>query len=162
MASKKSIKEESKNSKEESKKGGTKAATAAGNKKPPSSKQGRATGKEAVEEEDTGDTFLTDMLNSKNRPRAGSSTSAAKNKKQTAVKQPDYDDKDSNVDSDEYQDVVYDVEQTQALMDMADDFLHQPMLSLPAPGDENKQNQSQMSLKSNMTGMTNVTSKNYL
>jgi hypothetical protein len=50
-------------------------------------------------------------------------------------------------------------------MDMADDFLHQPLLSLPAPGDENKHNQhnqSQMSLKSNMTGMTNMSGKNFL
>jgi len=48
-------------------------------------------------------------------------------------------------------------------MDMADDFLHQPLLSLPAPGDDNnKHNQSQMSLKSNMTGMTNMSGKNFL
>ncbi len=71
-------------------------------------------------------------------------------------------DDNSGVDSDEYQDIVYDVEQTQALMDMADDFLHQPILSLPAPGDDqkgtpNKHNQSQMSFKSNMTSGTNKT-----
>ena len=66
-----------------------------------------------AEEEDTGDTFLTDVLHNKNRPRAGSQASSIKNKKQPAgskQKEADYDDKDSNVDSDEYQDVVYDVE----------------------------------------------------
>jgi len=44
--------------------------------------------------------------------------------------------------------VVYDYEQSQALMEMAEDFLHQPLLALPAPGDDkdskkgNKHNQS--------------------
>ena len=53
-------------------------------------------------------------------------------------------------------------------MEMADDFLHQPILSLPAPGDDNispskrgvnTHNQSQISFKSNMTSNTQ---KNFL
>lgn len=68
------------------------------------------------------------------RKRAGSQASNAKKKPNAKVVE-EVDD-NSGVDSDEYQDIVYDVEQTQALMDMADDFLHQPILSLPAPGDD--------------------------
>jgi len=58
------------------------------------------------------------------------------------------------------------------MMDAADDFLHQPLLSLPAPGDDrespnkqnslNRHNQSQISFKSNMTGMTSATNKNFM
>jgi hypothetical protein len=40
-------------------------------------------------------------------------------------------DEDDENDSDELQDVVYDYEQNQALMEMADDYLQQPLLSLP-------------------------------
>ena len=70
------------------------------------------------DEEDTGDTFLTDIMNKK---RAGSQASNAKKKPNKKVVEEE---DDQSVDSDEYQDIVYDVEQTQALMDMADDFLH--------------------------------------
>lgn len=48
-------------------------------------------------------------------------------------------------------------------MDQADDFLHQPILSLPAPGDDiakkDRHNQSQQSFTSNMTGMTSLSHK---
>jgi hypothetical protein len=53
-------------------------------------------------------------------------------------------------------------------MEMAEDFLHQPLLALPAPGYDkdskkgNKHNQSQISFHSHMTGMTNSTNRNFL
>ena len=66
------------------------------------------------------------------KKRAGSQASTNK-RKQSGKK---IEEEEEDADSDELQDVVYDYEQTQAMMDAADDFLHQPLLSLPAPGDD--------------------------
>lgn len=83
------------------------------------------------EDESNGDTFLTDMLTKK---RAGSQASTSKRKQAAPGKK--IEEEEEEADSDELQDVVYDYEQTQAMMEAADDFLHQPLLSLPAPGDD--------------------------
>lgn len=49
-------------------------------------------------------------------------------------------------------------------MDMADDFLQKPLLALPPINEESpnkKANQSQISFRTNMTGATNKTTKDF-
>lgn len=104
-----------------------------------------------------GDTFLTDMLMpgaSKKGAKRGKATFTTATKpnfrggsagnRMTPSKQQHADDEDqSEVMSDledEYRDVVFDVNMSRALVKIADDYLdgkeEEPLLALPAPGDD--------------------------
>ena len=73
-------------------------------------------------------------------------------------------DEDDSVDSDELNDVVYDYDQQVALMEMADDYLSKPLLSLPPIEEDSKSsydpNRSTNSFRSNMTSNKDFLSKN--
>eukprot|EP00347_Sterkiella_histriomuscorum_P021750 403332895 len=121
-------------------------------KKPASSQKQQVQNQQ--EEEDT-DTFLTNAL------FKGNKQSKKKSSKGSSVKGADDDD---SVDSDELNDVVYDYDQQVALMEMADDYLSKPLLSLPPIEEDSKSsydpNRSTNSFRSNITSNKDFLSKN--
>ena len=95
-----------------------------------SRKAGKLGRPQSVTEQEKGDTFLTDMLfkgkTPSKVPKAPSSkppAMSAKGKRANLELKPKTEDQNSELDSDEYQDIVFDINESKHMSQRADDFL---------------------------------------